>query len=523
MTSRYLAWPLLALTVGLVLSGCHVLEDGELSDNGDQTALTGPFFSQDIGDRYGTKASIEVSASAGGVDSYVRSDSIGVSFESPDLADPRWDPDGGNLDELLGEIGSPALRFGGNELDRSTFWTSSGESAPEGAFAISPSDLERVNETVVKLGSRVTLGIPLGDFDPQRGADMAAHAVDIFGDSLVAISIGNEPNGYTADGREGLQIREPGQWDEQRYIAQVEDYVQAIEAEVGDAVPLVGPGAFDGAWMTAFLEADLPGTVALSQHWYATFECTSEEVPGRGPEWENLVDPHIRDSAERLLSIGLEKAEAADVPLWVEETGPTSCPGTNDTSRTHASALWTIDYILHAAEMGVERMGMHSMLGACAGGAPMSVVCSTGGDGEQGAGEIIGQPNHSAMKLGSLSVGGTFVETSVSGGSGLQAYAVSGAEQLGDESLAVTVVNTNDMALVGGNQVTIEVPDGYSAAQAAQIHAPSNAAISETGYRELAPFAETGSGVVSSEDGKLVIDLAASSATTIVFVPTTGG
>lgn len=476
-------------------------------------------FSQDLGDTRVLGRAVRIHLSEVQEDAdWLAPNNLGISFESTDLADPRWDPEAGNLDELLAELGSPGLRFGGNELDRLTFWTSTGETPPPGHATVTPEDLERVNSTVEKLGSDVTLGIPLGDFDPGRGADMASHAVDIFGDSLLAISVGNEPNGYTADGREGLQIREPGGWDEERYISQVDDYVNAITSEVGTAVPLVGPGAFDGAWMTAFLDADLPGTVALSQHWYATFECASQEVPGRGPEWENLVDPHIRDSAERLLSIGLEKADVAGVPLWVEETGPTSCPGTNDTSRTHASALWTVDYILQAAQLGVERMGMHSMLGACVGGAPMSVVCSAEGDGEQGAGEILGQPNHSAMKLARLSVGGTFVETSA-GGNGIQSYAVKGADHHGDDALAVTVVNTNDMANVGGNRVTVEVPDGYVADQAAQIYAPSNAAVSETGYRELAPFAESGSGVVSSKAGELVIDLAASSATMIVFTP----
>src|SRR5699024_9229377 len=54
-------------------------------------------------------------------------DNIGVSFEATDLADPRLDPDDSNLDEQLTSLGSPALRFGGNALDRRTFWTSKGE------------------------------------------------------------------------------------------------------------------------------------------------------------------------------------------------------------------------------------------------------------------------------------------------------------------------------------------------------------------------------------------------------------
>jgi len=54
-------------------------------------------------------------------------DNIGVSFDATDLADPRLDPESSNLDEQLRPLGSPELRFGGNALDRRTFWTSTGE------------------------------------------------------------------------------------------------------------------------------------------------------------------------------------------------------------------------------------------------------------------------------------------------------------------------------------------------------------------------------------------------------------
>ena len=91
------------------------------------------------------------------------------------------------------------------------------------------------------------------------------------------------------------------------------------------------------------------------------------KVPGRGPQAANLIDPLAKKAAKKNLGIGKSKADAADLPLWLEETGPTSCPGTNDTSLTNASALWAADYTLYAATLGVERMAMHSMLGRATG------------------------------------------------------------------------------------------------------------------------------------------------------------
>lgn len=122
---------------------------------------------------------------------------------------------------------------------------------------------------------------------------------------------------------------------------------------------------------------------AISQHWRQAPECDSAKFPGRGPEAQNLIDPLTKKSAEKILGIGKAKADAADLPLWLDETGPTSCPGTNDTSLTNASALWAADYTLYSAQLGVERMAMHSMLGICKGGAPMSLICDPADHGQR--------------------------------------------------------------------------------------------------------------------------------------------
>ncbi|WP_309131153.1 hypothetical protein [Brevibacterium sp.] len=447
-----------------------------------------------------------------------RDDNIGISFESTELADPRIDPAASNLDDLLNHLGDPALRFGGNELDRRVFWTSTGEKPTKSEqVVVTPDDLKRLKKLVDATGSTVTIGIPLGAYDPQRGADMAVHAVDILGDSLVGLAIGNEPNGYTIKSVPNGAVRGSG-WNTAEYSKQLKAYVSAIHAKRPDA-PIIGPDVYEGKWMDAFLDADVKNTAALSQHWYQLYECSSTKVPGRGPQAQNLIDPLAKDSAEKILDIGLSKAEGAGLPLWLEETGTTSCPGTNDASRTHATALWAVDYSLYAATLGVERMAMHSMLGACLGGAPMSLVCDPADHGTQSS-TFTGRPHYSALRLLVPSTGGSFLDTTVKGGGNMSAYTVSKDD---GNTLVTTVVNANDAKTSGGNPVTLIAPQGYTVAEAAQVHAPSNEAKNATAVHPSTPLPKSvpySGPARPSDDPKATefdIDLAASSATVLIF------
>ncbi len=445
-------------------------------------------------------------------------DNIGISFESTELSDPRIDPAASNLDDVLNQLGHPALRFGGNELDRRVFWTSTGEkpTKPE-QVVVTPDDLERLKKLVDVTGSTVTIGIPLGTYDPKRGADMAAHAVDILGESLVGLAIGNEPNGFTITSVPNGAVRGAG-WDTGEYSKQLKAYASAIHARRPEA-PIIGPDVYEGEWMDAFLDTDVKNTVALSQHWYQLYECSSTKVPGRGPQAQNLIAPLAKDSAEKILDIGLSKAEGASLPLWLEETGTTSCPGTNDASRTHATALWAVDYSLYAATLGVERMAMHSMLGACLGGAPMSLVCDPADHGTTSS-TFTGRPHYSALRLLVPSTGGSFLGTAVKGGGNMSAYTVSKND---GNTLVTTIVNANDAKTSGGNPVTLTAPPGYRVAEAAQIHAPSNEAKSVTAVHPSTPLSKSvpySGPARPSDDPKTTefdIDLAASSATVLIL------
>lgn len=272
--------------------------------------------------------------------------------------------------------------------------------------------------------------------------------------------------------------------------------------------------------MEAFADFSVKNKIAISEHWYQLPECGSGAVPGRGPEAQNLINSLAKKSAKKNQGIGKEKADAADVPLWVEETGPTSCPGTNDTSLTNASALWAADYTLYTAQLGVERMVMHLMLGACKGGAPMSLVCDPADHGQR-SDTFVPRPNMLRLRLVVPSIGGAFTKTSVKGGGNMIAYTT-----LKDESttLVTMIINANDAGEVGSNSVSLKMSKGFAVAKASQVYGPSNNAKSATQVIAANPLPDKvpysgpkKTGDTDADENVLNTNLVASSATVFIM------
>src|SRR5699024_5143821 len=322
-------------------------------------------------------------------------------------------------------------------------------------------------------------------------------------------------------------------WDTDEYVDQLEAYAEAIHERRPDA-PIIGPDVYDGAWMEAFADSAVENKTAISQHWYQLYECDSSQVPGRGPQAANLIDPLAKEAAKKNLGIGKDKADAAGLPLWLEETGPTSCPGTNDTSLTNASALWAADYTLYAATLGVERMAMHSMLGACDGGAPMSLVCDPADHGDRSNAFHV-RPNMLGLRAIVPSLGGHFTRTAVERGGNMSAYTVVKND---GRNLVTTVINANDAAKDGCNPVTLSMPSGFAVDSASQVYGASNDVKSATQVVPANPLpadvpfsgavptgsASSSAGASSSPassdgagEGELRIDLAGSSVTVFIM------
>lgn len=401
---------------------------------------------------------------------------VGLSFEATELADERLSAENTDLVHLVRQMDHPTLRFGGNSVDRRFFFTAEDEEPPtdwplqpgERITTVDPEDLQRVAGFAEATGSKVILGANLAAEDPERAADLARHAQAAFGDDLIAMMIGNEPNGYYKGEGDRLTVKDED-WDIPAYLADLTDYTDAIRAEVPETT-VTAPGAYAPDWWEAVLDTGIPDVV-LAAHQYPLSSCDGS-TPQQEPTMENLVAGYTRDNVDRFLGIAADRARDAGVPLWLSETSVSACLGSNEITQTLGAAVFAAEYSLRAQSLGVERLVHHSSLEQCAGGPPMSPVCSSGTRGDQGEAFSL-RANH----LGTAVVGqipdGDFLTASVTGNEDVTAYAIDhGADGDGREQVTVAVTNFADPATAERTPVTLRLPFGYQDAVMTQLGGP---------------------------------------------------
>ena len=392
----------------------------------------------------------------------------GISLEATDLADPVLSADNASMVKLLKEADQPVLRFGGNAVDRRFFWTSTGEAVPSSykgdkahpVRAVGPDDLARVNQLLVAGSATISLTVDLGHHNPARAADMVKHASAIFGDRLLSITIGNEPNGFVFN-----DVKTSG-YSLEQYIKELKDYANAIYA-VAPNVPISGPGAYDATWWQPFVDADIPQKKILTFHNYPLYSCDGSDPKG-SPTMANLMSRLMHDRAAEYQQAALKIGQAAGLETWLPETGIAACPGSNETSRTHASALWTTDYALNAAQLGIMRIGFHSSMLTCKGGPPMSAICS-GGPYLKSNGQISGRANFFGISMVAELEGGKFLKLDSAGGGLMYSYAVQNA----DGSTTVVLVNQNNPETAAQTDVTLNLPGKPLTGTMTQLSGPS--------------------------------------------------
>jgi hypothetical protein len=376
---------------------------------------------------------------------------VGLSFGAATVAQDNYaSTDFGGYLRTLGRTG--VIRIGGNSGD-TTFWTSTGETAPSWATSgtITPEKLQHLATIVKSAGWKVILAVNLKYPDAARAADEAKYARQIFGKSLLAIEVGNEPNFYYSDVA--------------AYYTDFESYVAAIE-KAAPGVGITGPDAETNhsSWLGGFatLDAAHPDVTEISDHTYPTSACgtstaTIPELLGTASEQYETANAQAALSA----------AEQLGVPAAMTETNSTVCAGTIGVSNVFASALWALDYGLLIAQQGIVNADFMSGTNA-AGCDPYAPLCPTTGD-------LTPEPLYYGMLATELVGTGRFATVDNPDSADVRAYAVRQ-----DGRLTVVLDDVQDPTANGATTVTLNLGGRFHSGRLTALTTSSSAGLSAT-------------------------------------------
>ena len=293
----------------------------------------------------------------------------GFAFEQASFYNYSIDTDGNPntfsqnlINSVLSRTGgTPILRVGGTSGDKGHYNASQpfpvSRPATEGGpafrppyLSLGPSYFEAFKNFP---DAKYIFMVPLAHRDLNNSIEWARQGLEIIGDRLQALDIGNEPDLY--------------RWfDLQTYVKHFVRFQNALAAEFPQQL---GQGpifqALDTAWggagtlaISTAIEAGINSTGALNQIAYHLYQANT--VPGAGLDWlqsqisnhtaivniMSVFEPHIKYLREH----------APGVPFILGENGNSLGRRKLLQRNVFATTLWNADYQLHGMAMGVSRV-----------------------------------------------------------------------------------------------------------------------------------------------------------------------
>ncbi|PWR12239.1 hypothetical protein [Micromonospora sp. ATA51] len=328
-------------------------------------------------------ASLTLTATVNGQNARLGDEFQGFSVESADFAHGFLTRE--RMAERLRTLGPHGvIRLGGYSMDLvwPAFGAWSDAPAPPQAIGgtVDQSDLNGLKQLLDDTGWKVTLGAPLKTvIDPSKIKNPArdpspdvsldqvvaevAAAYETLGGDLLGVELGNEYDNVTT-------LTDAEMWETAK------QYQAAIDRALPQArLKVIAPSAntaktntrLDG-FVTAALadEATNPQQVLseLASHWYPWSHCGSSRVT-----IDQLMSPltytNTRSKLAGIMAVG--DRLPGTIPMTLNESNSASCSGMPEVSNSYATSLWSLDYLLQAAQSGVDRLQFHTNTAAICG------------------------------------------------------------------------------------------------------------------------------------------------------------
>jgi hypothetical protein len=354
-------------------------------------------------------------------------DFVGLSYEMRELATfcttgecvGNFDAGQGNLVQLYRNLGRSDVRIGGNQLDRDTLWVPAGQPRPDPlpswtADVVTASDISRLKGLLGATGWKAEVGINLAHYDAALAADQAHALTSILDGHLSGVACGNEPNHYASN------HYRPSPYDFAEHRADWEACVALVDPKAPIAGPDLSGPTGTAAWFAQFAQAEKDRADMFTIHNYTGAKTITE-----------LLSPAVHDSELANAKPQLDAAQAAGVPIRMDETNSAVGGGIAGVSDAYASALWAFDYNLVMAQAGFAGLNFHGGFGVC--GAPLfngkfqryTPICAATAE-DMRANVYTVTPEYYGLYMATLMGPGTFLPVNLTSAHNITAYAVKG-------------------------------------------------------------------------------------------------
>ncbi len=280
------------------------------------------------------------------------SDFIGSSIETSQLCD-ILSLDGqntGRYEQLYKNLGSGTLHIGGHSADLSIWEPDGIPYCKANGTVITQSLVNDLFAFARRINWHVIWGLNLLGYNPQIAASEAAYVAQAGGSSLIAFTMGNEPDLWAKHGWR------PPDWGYENYRAEWDQYRLAVLQTVPFA-RFIGPelATETSSFFAPFMQDEGSGLIAASHHYYTTVRTTTGTD---APSIPFILSSQVAQTlAER---IAQWQQDSGSVPVEITEANSISGGGTSGISDVFASALWATDLLLQAAASDIKSIDFQS-------------------------------------------------------------------------------------------------------------------------------------------------------------------
>jgi len=210
-------------------------------------------------------------------------------------------------------------------------------------------------------GSKVILGVNAEAHDPEMASQLVQAAEQTLpAGSLMAVSVGNEPDDYDAS---IIPVARNLAWvrglTPDIFASLFGSYANLLRHDFPQ-VPLAGPESTGEttSWTSTLLQKDAGDVGLVTSHVYPLNACDGVGTPQYPTLFRYLQNSLVQQTTQGLAKL-MHLAQNLGLPYRVTELGSGTCGGVSGVNNTFVTSLWAINQLFSFLSAGLDGVNVH--------------------------------------------------------------------------------------------------------------------------------------------------------------------